>query len=464
MAFVNLPPNFQDIFSAITDRIAKLETGPNQAMYVAESAQGSAQGAYAIAVSAQTTAINADATANTANTNANAAATAAANAQTSANTALANAATAYAAAIASLQPSASTIVNASNQMTAINTSGITVYSGASSSSGARVVMNSLGLAGYNSGGTATFSILASTGAATFSGTVTGASIVASTLNIGGNFYVDGSTGVLQCTGATITGTVNATAGYFGSSSNGWSISSTGLVGVGTGYISTSSGSSSISLDSQYNAIRFKNGGSYVGSILPWSSNGIYLSYGSTPSTSNYPATYVGSATAVLAGSSTVDISSTPTGNAYNGTFTGYGDFNITSSYELRNPYSYNNTTTNAATVWVSSTGQYRRYSPSSERYKTDIVDLINVPELNPNLLYELPVRAFRYKEGIIPATDDRYDVLIPGFIAEEVDTIYPQAADYEKGDVETWNHRTLIPGMLALIQEQNNRIKILEGK
>jgi hypothetical protein len=127
-------------------------------------------------------------------------------AQTTANTALANAATAFTAATASLQPSANTIVNASNQITAINGNGITVYSGASPSSGARVVLNSAGLAGFNSGGSATFSVSASTGAAVFSGSVTGATITASTMNIGGNAIIDAA-GLLTATGATITGTI-----------------------------------------------------------------------------------------------------------------------------------------------------------------------------------------------------------------------------------------------------------------
>lgn len=71
-------------------------------------------------------------------------------AQAAAASALAQANTAYTAAIGSLQPSANTIVNASNQMTAINGGGITVFSGASATSGARVVLNSTGLAGFNS--------------------------------------------------------------------------------------------------------------------------------------------------------------------------------------------------------------------------------------------------------------------------------------------------------------------------
>lgn len=98
--------------------------------------------------------------------------------------------TAYNAAIASLQPSAATIVNASNQITAVNTNGITVYSGGSATTGARIVMNSAGIAGFDATSTdantgATFSISASTGAAVFKGsiqsgsTITGAQITGS---------------------------------------------------------------------------------------------------------------------------------------------------------------------------------------------------------------------------------------------------------------------------------------------
>jgi hypothetical protein len=100
--------------------------------------------------------------------------------------------TAYDAAIASLQPSASTIVNASNQITAVNTNGITVYSGASATTGARIVMNSAGIAGFDTTSTnastgATFSISASTGDAVFKGsiqsgsTITGAAITGGTI-------------------------------------------------------------------------------------------------------------------------------------------------------------------------------------------------------------------------------------------------------------------------------------------
>jgi hypothetical protein len=180
----------------------------------------------------------------TVNTNAAAAQAAAAQAQADAAVALAQANLAYSEAIGSLQPSAATIVNASNQITAINGGGITVYSGASATSGARVVLNSLGLAGFNSSSTgpgngATFSISASTGAAVFSGDVTGSTITGGTLNIGGNAIINSSgfltatgatiTGTITATSGTFTGTINATSGYIGNATTGWQFRSAGTI-------------------------------------------------------------------------------------------------------------------------------------------------------------------------------------------------------------------------------------------
>lgn len=89
----------------------------------------------------------------------------------------------------------------------------------------------------------------------------------------------------------------------------------------------------------------------------------------------------------------------------------------------------------------------------------------DVPELDPRKLYELPVRAFKYNLDYLSTDDDRYDVLIPGFIAEEVDEFYPLAADYEpKIGIHTWNDRMLIPAMMALIQDLHKEIQLLKGE
>ena len=38
------------------------------------------------------------------------------------------------------------------------------------------------------------------------------------------------------------------------------------------------------------------------------------------------------------------------------------------------------------------------------------------------------------------------------------------AADYDAGQVESWNDRIIVPALLALIQDQETRIKALETK
>ena len=404
---------------------------------------------------------------------ANAAAATAGTAQSTANTALANAATAYSAAIGSLQPSASTIVNASNQMTAIAANGITVYSGSSSSSGARVVLNSLGLAGYNSGGTATFSISASTGAAVFSGSVTGSTITGGTLNIAGNAIID-SSGLLTATGATITGTINATAGYFGTASNGFSINSTGMVGVGNGIISggliQTSATTAVKLVGSTNSLSFMNGGTYVGHILNLSSSGILTHLGATANSTagaSYPYQYLSSGTLFMASNSTTSISLgstigyTASLHDFYGNLTTNGSSSITASGEL---YAAGHQTTgNTAQGYVFTTGgRIARSTASSERYKENIVDLRDVSELDPRKMLNLRVRAFSYKENYLK-NDDRTGVLIPGLIAEEVDAIYPLAVDYADGQIENINDRAILINLLALVQDLYKEIDTLKG-
>jgi hypothetical protein len=401
-----------------------------------------------------------------------AAAAAAGAAQSTANTALANAAIAYNAAIGSLQPSASTIVNASNQMTAIAANGITVYAGSSPSSGSRVVLNSAGLAGFDSGGSATFSISASTGAAVFSGSVTGSTITGGTLNIAGNAIINAS-GLLTATGATITGTINATAGYFGTASNGFSISSTGLVGVGAGTIV---------------------GGAISGTTFTNGSTFSVTSAGVLTATSGTIGGFTLSATSIYAGTSLVlNTDGTLSGGNSSTLFYGYvnvgGGFpsgarfqvngnseftgniiatgNITAQNDFYYPFPQTVSGTANLRVIPGSTpaGRIVNNGASSQRYKHDIVNLRDVPELDPRKLYELPVRAFRYNLDYLSASDDRYDVLIPGFIAEEMDEFYPLAADYEEAiGIYTWNERMIIPAMMALIQDLHKEIQLLKGE
>ena len=109
-----------------------------------------------------------------------------------------------------------------------------------------------------------------------------------------------------------------------------------------------------------------------------------------------------------------------------------------------------------------STVQYA--SSSSKRYKHDIAVLTD-EALDPHKLYDLPVRQFTYNEDVPVQYEDMRDQTLPGFIAEEVAEIYPSAVIHNQdGDIESWDERRIIPGMLALIQEQKKQIDDLQAR
>lgn len=137
---------------------------------------------------------------------------------------------------------------------------------------------------------------------------------------------------------------------------------------------------------------------------------------------------------------------------------------IGSDGSLISTYAYSTTTSDGANVNVWANGLFRRAASSSRRYKKNITEQIP-EELNPEKLYELPVRSFKYRKGYLEKGDRREDKDIIGLIVEELDAVYPVAVNYDKGGrPEMWNAQILIPAMLKLIQEQNERIKKLEGE
>ena len=105
-------------------------------------------------------------------------------------------------------------------------------------------------------------------------------------------------------------------------------------------------------------------------------------------------------------------------------------------------------------------------SNSSRRYKHDI-ELISDSDLDPHRLYDLDVKQFYYNDDANLQYQDMRDLLIPGFIAEEVAEIYPAAVIHDQEDlttVESWDERRIIPPMLALIQEQKKEIDTLKER
>lgn len=135
------------------------------------------------------------------------------------------------------------------------------------------------------------------------------------------------------------------------------------------------------------------------------------------------------------------------------------------------PAAYAQTTSGGSTVRVGSTGILYRYVSSSRRYKEAITTQLG-EELNPERLYDLLVVQYKYRDGHLSKTDQRYGKKFIGLLAEDIKMKYPIAANMgEDGFVENYNIDILVPAMLKLIQsqkkrldEQELRIKELEDK
>lgn len=140
---------------------------------------------------------------------------------------------------------------------------------------------------------------------------------------------------------------------------------------------------------------------------------------------------------------------------------GYGNTETVTitPYQLKHEYVYDNTSSSSSNVRIDSTGRFYRATGSSKRWKTDITE--NIEErLNPEKLYNLPIKQFKYKEDYLNKKDVRYGKNIIGFIAEDVQEIYEPATEYdENGQIEMWNSDVIIPAMLKLIQEQHTEIE-----
>ena len=121
----------------------------------------------------------------------------------------------------------------------------------------------------------------------------------------------------------------------------------------------------------------------------------------------------------------------------------------------------NRDTAQGGTSWQMSfyDGHLPQYaSSSSKRYKHD-VGILKCKELDPHRLLVLPVKEFIYNSDHPLQYEDMDGQLLPGFIAEDIEEIYPSAVIHDlEGNVESWDERRIIPGMLSLIQEQHKDI------
>lgn len=113
-------------------------------------------------------------------------------------------------------------------------------------------------------------------------------------------------------------------------------------------------------------------------------------------------------------------------------------------------YNLQHVTSGGHMVFASDGATVAYLSSSSKRYKDHIADMtIN----EAKKILDVPVIWFKYKENYLSPTDWLNGKKLPGFYAEDVYSIFPEAAQLnEKGKPEDWNFRILIPLMLKLIQ------------
>ena len=110
-------------------------------------------------------------------------------------------------------------------------------------------------------------------------------------------------------------------------------------------------------------------------------------------------------------------------------------------------------------------------SSSARRYKTNISYIID-SLFDPHKLLNLPMAQFKYREDANIQYLDMRNLLIDGFIAEDVNTHYPAAVIHNaNGEIQSWDERRILPPMLALIQELyqekenlNNEITTLKNQ
>lgn len=325
----------------------------------------------------------------------------------------------------------------------INSSNSTIYVGPTS--GAHIRISASGGISTYSGGTQTGGFnLSTNGTLSLSGSVSASSGSIGGWTIGSTTITGGNT-TLNSNGTVTTYNLDALAGNIG----GWTINNSNgdrYIYYGTTYLfgGASSGNQTLANTTAQWAMIDSSRRSYFYGVYAGSDG--FFSVGGNVSTSTGNFTTVGGSFLTTNGTFTAGVSKTIL----------YSDGRIYADTL--------GTTTGTPNIRQDASGYLRWTSSSSERYKNSIVDIKTVSYLDPYKLLEIPVRAFKYNSGYIPDTDQRFNTLVPGFIAEEVEEFYPVAVDYNnENKPENWVPNYIIPGMLVLIKDLSARLDALEG-
>lgn len=364
-------------------------------------------------------------------------------AQSDATSAAAAAAAAAAIAATAVQVSANTIVNASNQLTAINGNGVTVYAGSSPTSGARVVLNSSGLAGFNTGGSATFAISASTGTVEVTGGIlSGGSITGTQINVptvGSPAFSVNALGQMTATSANVSGTITSNAGTIA----GWILASGSLSNAAADtFLYSNPGSDGLAYSTVGRGIMRRlqlNGasGTTLGTNVLAVGGNVAID-GTTTS--------IGTIT--TNGSLTVDGAAT---------FGSSNSFQYLSGGTLRSLFTYSRqVTASTRALLIDSAGNIGN-STSTRRNKHEIESY----KIDSDALLKLDVKTFKYNLELSPEQSVQY-----GFIAEEAQELgLDELIQYDETGIPSYFSYEKLPiFLLQLVQELKAEIDQLKGE
>lgn len=114
-------------------------------------------------------------------------------------------------------------------------------------------------------------------------------------------------------------------------------------------------------------------------------------------------------------------------------------------------------------VHMNSSGAILKCTDSTRRIKNSESE--DLGDMDPEALYRLPVKTYKYNDGYLSDKDPRCGQRFIGFMAEDMDEVYPYAVDYDDdGLPRNWNIRVMVPAMMKLIQRQHGKIIEMEEK
>lgn len=117
----------------------------------------------------------------------------------------------------------------------------------------------------------------------------------------------------------------------------------------------------------------------------------------------------------------------------------------------------------APNVHMNSAGTILECSDSTRRIKNSESE--DLGEMDPEALYKIPVKTYMYNDGYLSNEDPRCGQRFIGFMAEDMEEVYPYAVDYDDdGLPRNWNIRVMVPAIMKLIQRQHAKIMEMEGK